>query len=483
MNTHKKILLCILTTIACTSVHAAPISFEMAWQQLLSNSAKLKANAEKVEQARGDLESTDSLNYPSLDITASYSYMEQPIELDLRDLNPLAEGSAQLPIPLPDSAFITPFTEQDIFTSSLNAMWPIYVGGKIDAAKGIRTAQVKEQQQELILAQREMFVTLTERYYGVILTQKLQETQLKLKTSLQQHLHHAELMEQQGQIAKVERLSAKVSYDKANLDYNNMKRTADISQVALNYLLNTKNSTPISMMFVMPQNPLLETMQQEVQNNHPALLLLQAKRQQAEGLINIERSGYKPTVFLYGNHTLYNDDTLLADITPDWIVGVGVKIPLLSRDGHSGKIRAAESALSQARYMTRQTEQDLQLLLQQSYSQMLGASDEVDSLRSTLALATENRRLRDIAFKQGLSTSLERVDAEIKLSGARIQQLLAEYNYLVALAKLSSITGDIGNFLVHAQQAGYLTTPETQSNNDSSNASVINTFTQLGNQP
>lgn len=474
-------LLHILVTTFVTSAQASPISFDTAWEQLLGNSDKLRVSAEKVEQARGDLESANSLNYPSLDITANYSYMEKPIELDLRDLNPLA-GGAQLSAPLQDSLFVTPFTEQDIFSSSLNAMWPIYVGGKINAAKGIRTAQVKEQQQKLILEQREMFVTLTERYYGVILTRKLLDTQFKLKTNLQQHLHHAALMEQQGQIAKVERLSAKVSYDKALLDYNNTKRTAFISQVALNFLLNSNNSTPTSKMFVMPQPPSLEAMQQEVKDNHPALILLKAKQQQAEGLINVERSGYKPTVFLYGNHTLYDDDSLLADIKPDWVVGVAVKVPLISRDGHSGKVRAAESALAQARYMTRQTEQDLQLLLQQSYSQMLGANDEVDSLSSTLALATENRRLRDIAFKQGLSTSLERVDAEIKLSGARVQQLIAEYNYLVALAKLSSITGDIENFLSHAQQAGHLT-PDTPSSSDKTNNSAVNSFTQKGSQP
>ena len=224
-------------------------------------------------------------------------------------------------------------------------------------------------------------------------------------------------------------------------------------------------------------------MQQQVADNHPALLLLQAKQQQAEGLIAVERGGYKPTVFLYGNHTLYDDDTLLADLTPDWIVGVGVKIPLFSRDGHSGKIRAAESALAQARYMRSQTAQDLQLLLQQSYNQMLGANDQVASLNSTLALAAENRRLRDIAFKQGLSTSLERVDAEIKLSGARIQRLLAEYNYLIALAKLSSITGDIDSFLNHAQQAGSLATPAITATSHAFQPAIANPFAQQGNQP
>ncbi|ROS05359.1 outer membrane protein TolC [Sinobacterium caligoides] len=460
MNNKAWLYLALMTPAVLSSqAFAEPISLSSAWQQLLNSNDKLHASEQKVEQAKGNEEASHALNYPSLDIGANYSYMQKPIELDLRDLNPIAELDIDLPFPIPDEMFITPFTERDIFTTSLNAMWPIYAGGKIDAAQSIRVAQVQEEQQQLILDRREMFVTLVERYYGVILTRELVATQGLLKDSLQQHLHHAELMEQQGQIAKVERLSAKVSYDKAVLDYNKAKRRAALSQVALDHLLKSQQATPSTAMFVLPQAPALAQLREKVQLDHPALLLLEAKRKQAKGLIEVERAGYKPTVFLYGNHTLYKDDTLLEQITPDWVVGVGLKIPIVSRDGHSGKIRAAESALQQARYMTSQTEQDLQLLLDQSYSEMLTASDEVNSLNSTLALATENRRLRDIAFKQGLSTSLERVDAETKLSGARIKQLLAKYNYLVALAKLSAVSGELDTFLADADMNNTLSPP------------------------
>jgi outer membrane protein TolC len=74
-----------------------------------------------------------------------------------------------------------------------------------------------------------------------------------------------------------------------------------------------------------------------------------------------------PTVFLYGNYTLYKDDSIFSQAEPDWLVGVGVKIPLLSRNGRSGKIEAAKSAQLKARYTRAQTQQDLNLLLEKNY--------------------------------------------------------------------------------------------------------------------
>lgn len=132
------------------------------------------------------------------------------------------------------------------------------------------------------------------------------------------------------------------------------------------------------------------------------------------------------------------------------MVGVGVKVPLLSRDGRSGKVEAAKSALLQARYTKAQTQQDLSLLVEQSYRQLLQAQEEVNSLQLSMELATENKRLRDIAFSQGLSTSIEKVDAELKLSAVRMQELAAQYRYIQAYARLMAVSGQLDEFIGRA---------------------------------
>ena len=434
---------------------AQPMTFTTAWQQLLTVSDKLQAESQQVLRAQAEQEAGEDLGMPSLDINGSYTHLEKPIELDLRDLNPLASlDPGSLPPALggalagiPSSMFVTPFTEQDIFRASLQAMWPIYTGGKITAAQGIHAAEVAEKEQQLQLVTRDLFTLLVDRYYAVSVTEMLMQTQQQLVSSLSEHVDHALKLEEQGQIAKVERLNAQVALENARVSAGSAKRQHEMAMIALSRMLHERSVTTASQLFMLPNQPSLPRLSQLTMTQHPALRLLEAKEDQASGLIEVEKGRYKPTVFLYGNYTLYEDDSLFSKVEPDWMVGVGVKVPLLSRDGRSGKVQAAKSALLQARYTKAQTQQDLSLLLDQSYRQLQQAQEEAVALNTSLSLAEENLRLREIAFNQGLSTSIDRVDAELKLSAVKTQQLGAKYRYVQSYARLMSISGQLDDFI------------------------------------
>ncbi|BCV42444.1 TolC family protein [Shewanella algae] len=445
----------LLWPLAVQPALAADYSFASAWQQLLEVSDKLAAEGQEVSRAEAQQEAGRDLNLPSLNINGSYTRLEKPIELDLRDLNPLASmDPATLPPAiggiigsLPGSLFVTPFTEQDVFRASLQAMWPIYTGGQISAAQGIQAAQVAEKKQQLELARRELFTTLVDRYYAVTVTQALVQTQAQLVASLEKHYSHAEKLEQQGQIARVERLNAQVALDQAKVDLGSAKRRHEMALIALSRLLHQTDIATKSPLFMALNSPSLPQLTELTLKQHPALRLLEAKETQAQGLVDMEKGKYFPTVFLYANYTLYEDDSLFSKVEPDWMVGVGVKVPLLSRDGRSGKVQAAKSALLQARYTKAQTRQDLSLLVDQSYRQLLQAEEEVNALNSSLALAEENLKLRELAFNQGLSTSIDRVDAELKLSAVRTKQLAAQYRYVQAYARLMAVSGQLDEFI------------------------------------
>ena len=444
MKLSRVVWLCLLSL--PSAGYAQPISFTDAWQQVLKVSDKLQAQSQEVNRAKGEQEAGESLNFPSLDIRGNYIHLDKPIEFDLKELNsvisiPPSLGGIIAGIPP------LPLSEQDIFSASLQAMWPIYTGGQITAAQGIHAAMVAEKQQELQLATRDLFTLLVDRYYAVDVTLALVNTQTDLVGSLAKHVDHALALEREGQIAKVERLNAQVALDNAKVNLGSARRQHEMAVIALARMLQQSQVSTNSPLFVLPQAPSFAQLSQITLSQHPALKLLEAKETQANGLIALEKGKYHPTVFLFGNYTLYEEDTLLTSITPDWMVGVGVNVPLISRDGRSGKVEAAKSALLQARYTKAQTKQDLSLLVDQSYRQLLQAEEEVTALDTSLELAIENLRLREIAFNQGLSTSIDRVDAELKLSAVKTQQLAARYRYVQAYARLMAISGQLDEFI------------------------------------
>jgi outer membrane protein TolC len=326
-------------------------------------------------------------------------------------------------------------------------MWPIYTGGKITAAQAVHAAQVQEKKAQQEIEKNKLFVQLVNRYYGVAVTKALVKTHQQLVSALEKHASHAKKLEAQGQIAKVERLNAQVALANERIIASQAKRQAEMAEIALSKMLHEKQVVTLSPMFMLNSPLSFTELAKQTIANHPALRLLKTKEDQAQGLIDIEKSGYYPTVFLYGNYTLYKDDSIFSQAEPDWLVGVGVKIPLLSRNGRSGKIEAAKSAQLKARYTRAQTQQDLNLLLEKNYRDLLQAKEEISELNLSIKLASENERLRDLSFRQGLSTSIEKVDAELKLTAAKTKQLAEKYHYIQAYARLMSMSSQINQFI------------------------------------
>ncbi|WP_181364087.1 TolC family protein [Aeromonas sp. HMWF036] len=439
------------------SAQAQTISFGEAWTRVIQQDEGLAAEQAGVDRAKQLREAAKAMYLPKVDLGASYTHLDQPMELDLMDLNPIANHPEMvkalqhilggLPIPhfTPDD-FVTPLTKQNVVTSSVKMLWPLFAGGRIDAAQDIRQAQVSEAQQLLVLKQQATFESLSQTYFGVVLAAQVVQTKQEIEEGLAHHLDHAKKLEAQGQIARVERLSAQSAYDRARIDTQKSRRGLEIAELALGHMLKLSRAEPDSGLFVNQELPRLEGLVSQTLEVHPGLKLLSAKKEQAKGLIRMEKGKYAPEVFLFGNYNLYEDDSLAAKTAPDWLVGVGVSMPLVSRDGRSETVQAAKSAELQVNLLQAKTRQDLELLVEKTWREAAQGLEEYQSLSSTQALAEENVLLRDKAFGQGLSTSLDVVDAQNQLAGVKTQRAAAAYQYVVSLARLLALSGQMNSF-------------------------------------
>ena len=439
------------------SAQAQTISFGEAWTRVIQQDEGLAAEQAGVDRAKQLREAAKAMYLPKVDLGASYTHLDQPMELDLMDLNPIANHPEMvkalqhilggLPIPhfTPDD-FVTPLTKQNVVTSSVKMLWPLFAGGRIDAAQDIRQAQVSEAQQLLVLKQQSTFESLSQTYFGVVLAAQVVQTKQEIEEGLAHHLDHAKKLEAQGQIARVERLSAQSAYDRARIDTQKSRRGLEIAELALGHMLKLSRAEPDSGLFVNQELPRLEGLVSQTLEVHPGLKLLSAKKEQAKGMIRMEKGKYAPEVFLFGNYNLYEDDSIVSKTTPDWLVGVGVSMPLVSRDGRSETVQAAKSAELQVNLLQAKTRQDLELLVEKTWREAAQGLEEYHSLSSTQALAEENVRLRDKAFGQGLSTSLDVVDAQTQLAGVKTQRAAAAYQYVISLARLLALSGQMNSF-------------------------------------
>ncbi|EGR9008509.1 TolC family protein [Vibrio vulnificus] len=465
MKRHSKLLMIgLLSSSISLACQAAPITFQQAWQLLQENNHSLAAQRANVESQQHMQSATSSLNLPSISVGANYTRLDTDVTVSGQQL--LDSTGQHISLPLPPAIIgalantTSTITERDIFTSSIRAIWPIFTGGRISAAQAAAEGKTDEARSQLAMETQARYEDLSKYYFSVVLAKEVLQTRQAVEQGLTQHRDFAIKLEKQGQIAHVERLQAEASLDKAKVETRKAQSNLDIAQSALSKILAQNDMVePAEGLFINQHLPPLTAFTEQTLATYPGLDLLSAKEKQASALIKAEKGKYYPEVYLYGDYSLYEDDSLASEMKPDWLVGVGVNIPLLENTGRSDKVKAANSMVSQVQSLKAQAKEDLSVLVQKTYLEAQQAIDEVIGLESSIRLAKENLDLRERAFNQGLSTSLEVVDAQLYLASVETQQSAARFRYLLSLTKLLALSSEMNSFNQY-QSSAYQPTQE-----------------------
>ncbi|MBE4607962.1 TolC family protein [Vibrio navarrensis] len=461
-RTHQLLMIGLLSSSISLACQAAPITFQQAWQLLQDNNHSLAAQRANVTSQEHMQSATRSLDWPSVSIGANYTRLDTDVTLSgeqlmsnttMPALNASTGPILQALMPVL-SGIETTIAEKDLFSSSIRAIWPIFTGGRISAAQAAAQGKTEEARSQLKMETQARYEDLSKYYFSVVLAKEVLQTRQAVEKGLTQHRDFAIKLEKQGQIAHVERLQAEASLDKAKVETRKAQSNLEIAQSALSKILAQSSLVePAEGLFINHNLPPLSAFTEQTLATYPGLSLLDAKEQQASALIKAEKGKYYPQVYLYGDYSLYEDDSLASEMKPDWLVGVGVNVPLIDTSGRSEKVKAASSMVSQVHSLKAQAREDLSVLVQKTYLEAQQAVDEVIGLESSIRLAKENLDLREKAFNQGLSNSLEVVDAQLYLASIETQQSAARFRYLISLNKLLALSSEMNSFAQYQASA------------------------------
>lgn len=471
MNRKLKSALLATTILYATSGFPGEISFENAWTLLQDKNSAIAAQRANVDRYRQLEGAKSALNLPTVTLGANYTRLDDDVTLSGNQIVDSLDSTSAAAISnivnqMGLSSLLgttSTITERDMFTSSIRAVWPIFTGGRITAAQAIASGQTDEAVAYLEMETQAQYEDLAKYYFSVVLANDVLQTRLSVEQGLTKHRDFAVKLETQGQIAKVERLQAEASLAKATVERKRAQKDVDIAVSALTQILNQDEKVfPETSLFINDALPPLHAFTDQTLTTYPGLSVLEAKHKQASQLIVAEKGRYYPNVYLYGNYTLHEDDTLASQLTPNWLVGVGVSIPLIDDSGRSESVQAAHSAVLQVNHLRQQAKRDLTVLVEKTYYEAEQAIEEVHGLNSSLALAQENLSLRSKAFTQGLSTSLDVVDAELYLASIKTQQQVASFNYLISLNRLLALSSEMNTFDQYASNASQTVKSEDQ---------------------
>ena len=187
------------------------------------------------------------------------------------------------------------------------------------------------------------------------------------------------------------------------------------------------------------------------QERNPLLNQVSLKRQLAEEGVRAQRADFLPQVAAMGGGMFYNYQ--VSGLVPRWAVGVGVHIKLFDGLNREYKYSAARQTVRRVGELQNKAGQDIAVLIEKLYNQLLNYRNQMASIDSSLAFAEEYLRMKNAAFLEGMSSSSDLIDAELNLAGVRAERLQAAYKFDLALARLLEAAGISEEFADYARRA------------------------------
>lgn len=432
---------------------AGPLTFADAWQQLQRTNPALQAARAEVDRRSAERAATRSLQQPQVDLSATQTWIDQPIVIDL---DPIRQMMLKLHPTVPAVGippFLTTVQGDTFLKSQVSAVWPIYTGGRITAARRAGVAGEAEAQAALRQTENALFSDLVRRYYGLQLARAAQATRTVVLAGVEEHLRQAMRLEEEGFVTRAERLHADVARAEARREKQKADRLVEIAGIALGGLLADESApAPASPLFVVtsPLDP-VDRFVARAAAHQPALENLAARRAQAVEGINAERGRLRPEVYLFGAKELNRGDLTLLD--PDWAAGIGVRFSLWDRTDRPSRVRAARALERRVGLLEDDVRRSLRTLVEKTHREVVSAQEQFVTLNATLTLARENLRVRQLAFQEGQATSLEVVDAQLALARVETERAASANDFVVALASLLEACGEPVQFATFEARA------------------------------
>lgn len=314
-----------------------------------------------------------------------------------------------------------------------------------------RRAQAAEAlaQAKADLAARGVFATLAQDYYGLVIAQrKLGNAEQSLRDA-RAFQDLTEKQEQGGEAAHADVVKAELQTDQRERDVADAQLAIVKARLTLGVLLFPDFQQNFSVRDDIEQTPPLESFQeleQQAQAKSPELRIAQASIRQEKADVSAARAAYLPAPFMDYFYGIEANQLALYDRLHQNNLGtvfdVGVNIPLWTWGATQSKVRQAQLREQQANVELSFAQRQLLANLNAFYAEAQLARSQLDSLRSSLALATESLRLTTLRYEGGEATALEVVEAQGTLAAARNALEDGLSRYRLAIADLQTLTGN-----------------------------------------
>lgn len=343
-----------------------------------------------------------------------------------------------------------PFGRENSYRFGLSFSQTLFSGGRVTGQTQAANAGVRSAAIGLTAARAQLLLDVTQAYYDAALGDRLvtiaQATLQQADTTLSQ----AQLARQVGNQSEFDLLRARVTRDNQRPVVIQRRASRDLAHYQLKNLLNLPLEQPLELTSELVDTAMVRTarLAELVETPADTGTDLRAPVRQAsealtsqQGLLRSARAQRWPQVSLtsdYAEIGYPNDASPFgANYLSDWVVAVGVQVPLFTGGRVKGDVAVARAGLEQARLQLQQTRELAQLDARNTQLQLQAAVAAWDASAGTEEQADRAYVIAEIRYREGISTQTELNDLRIQLAQAQANRAQAARDLQVARMRLA----------------------------------------------
>ncbi|MEO7156607.1 MAG: efflux RND transporter permease subunit, partial [Vicinamibacterales bacterium] len=409
------------------------LSFNEALERALTANEGLKVAQERVVETQSRVQEAKTSYLPQLNLGYNYTPTQRfpVIRIPAGVFGP-EEQTFQ-------AAFGRENNLQLYFTQ------PIYTGGRLNSVYGITTASLDASKLELERARQETEYRVVETYYAVLMNERgvgVADEQIRLT---QRQLELAKARFESGTVARLDVLQAEVELANAKARRIQAKAQVDTSLQALRGVLSLPQTQAIRLVGSLDE-PVVGHAREELDKElpqRPDLQAFGARRHAAEYSSSLAQSEWKPSLSVAGNMQYQQDSlgSLLGRDNQSYSFGLQLSVPIFAAPGAAARRNVAQSQMRQAEHGLRYATDNARLELETAWTALEASAEVLTTQEKALELARESVAIAQVSYENGVITSAELNDAQVRLIQTEFLLMQAKYARITAAARAKVAAG------------------------------------------
>lgn len=412
---------------------ALRLTFERALELARAQNESLKAARERVTEAQARVMEARAGFLPQVHLNFVYTPAQR---------FPLIRIPAGVFGP-EEQTFQAAFVRQNVMTLQMSQ--PVYTGGRLTSAYGVSSSMLGAAERELERAHQELAYRVVETFYAALMNRRgveVADEQILLAT---RQLELARARFDAGTVARFDVLQAEVELANARARRIQAQAQLETSLQALRSVL----SLPQSLALVLEgslDEPVLGAGRDVLDRalpTRPDLLAFESRRQGAVFAAKLAQGDWKPSLAVTGNLQYQEDGvrTLWSPVNRSYTFGVALSMPLTAAPAASARRAAAAAQARQAEHGLRAALDAARLELESAWTAFDAAAEVVATQEKALALAREGVAIAQVSYENGVITSAELNDAQVRLLQTEWLLMQAKYARITAAARARLAAG------------------------------------------